>query len=128
MRQPIRRPLLALYRRIRKRRNPVSFHRENVCHPGEFLDHTKNEHQSEEGALEGGVLGREDKEPYYAGGQYHEFVGIDSEEEGAEAGRRVVDPAAESRGEEEDADGFGDATADVSKETFDGVSHRRLLT
>lgn len=33
-----------------------------------------------------------------------------------EAGGRLVDPAAESRGEQEDADGFGDTTSEVSLE------------
>lgn len=68
--------------------------------------------------LEGGAFRGEDEEPYHTGGQYHEFVGVDGEEKGAEAGWGMVDPAAKSRGKEEDTDGFGDATVEVSKRMF----------
>ena len=93
-----------------KRRHPISLHGKDVCHPRQLFHHAEEEDESEERFLSRQRGRGEDQEPERAGEENCYAVCGNSEEERTETGRGMINPAPKGGGEEEDADGFGNAT------------------
>ena len=112
---------------IRKGRDPVSLHRDDICASRKLFDHSKHQHYGKEALLEGRIAKGQNEEPCRTGNEDGDAVGDDGGEKATKTGRSTIQPAAQSTGEKEDAYGFGNAT-EVRDQLFRDARLKKAFT